>query len=242
MMRRFFAEPERCKGSHIELDERESQHLAQVLRARVGEGIVVLDGHGGIFECEVEKISKRSVTAAVRSRTRVDPLPYSIILVQAIPKGKVMEWIVQKATELGAKRILPIITERTVVEIEKESASGKVEKWRGIAIESIKQCGSPYLPTIDEPIAFTEALKRVSEGAIVASLQQGAREIWELQLKNHAQIWVGPEGDFAPDEMQRLVEKGVRPITLGPLVLRCDTAAVCSLALAAEKLRQTVIL
>jgi 16S rRNA (uracil1498-N3)-methyltransferase len=239
-MRRFFAEPERCEGSLIELDEYESQHLAQVLRTRVGEAVTVLNGHGGIFECEVEKIAKRSVRLAVRTKKQVPPLPYSLSLVQAIPKGKVMEWIVQKATELGAKRILPIITERTVVEIEKGSASGKVEKWRAIAIESIKQCGSPYLPSIDEPVNFAEALKRVSEGAIVASLHDGAREVRELDFKNQAQIWVGPEGDFTPGEMQKLVEKGVRPITLGPLVLRCDTAAVCSLALAGERLRQTV--
>src|SRR5215212_3976819 len=187
-MRRFFAEPERCQGSHIELDERESQHLGQVLRARVGEGVTVLNGHGGIFECEIEKIAKRTVSLAVRSKTQVNALPYSLSLVQAIPKGKVMEWIVQKATELGAKQILPIITERTVVEIEKGSAAGKVEKWRAIAIESIKQCGSPYLPNIRMPLNFTEALKQIATGAIVASLHEGAKEVHELNLKEQAQI------------------------------------------------------
>ena len=237
MNRRFFAEPERCQDSHIDLDEYESQHLAQVLRTRVGEAVTVLNGHGGIFECEVEKIAKRSVKLAIRSKTQVAPLPYSLGLVQAIPKGKVMEWIVQKATELGAKQILPIITERTVVEIEKDSAAGKVEKWRAIAIESIKQCGSPYLPNIGTPVNFAEALKQIGIGAIVASLHEGAREISDLTLKGQAQIWVGPEGDFSPREIQQLVEKGVLPVTLGPLVLRCDTAAVCALALAGEKLR-----
>src|SRR5258707_6918920 len=106
-MRRFFAEPERCKGAHIELDESESRHLTKVLRAEVGEAVTVLDGAGGVYECEVERFSKRNVHLIVRNRERRDPLPYDLTLFQAIPKGKVMEGIIQKATELGARRIVP---------------------------------------------------------------------------------------------------------------------------------------
>jgi 16S rRNA (uracil1498-N3)-methyltransferase len=239
-MRRFFAEPERCKGSEIELDEKESQHLAQVLRARVGEKVTVLDGVGGIFEGAVAKISKRHVTVAVEGKKRVPRLPYELILFQAIPKGKIMDWIVQKATELGARKIIPIETERTVVEIEKESAAGKVEKWRAIAIESIKQCGSPYLPEIAAPISFEKALTtRGKEFGVLASLHPGAREISEVELKSPCQIWIGPEGDFTTNEVELLVAGGIQPITLGPLVLRCDTAAICALALAGATLRAT---
>jgi 16S rRNA (uracil1498-N3)-methyltransferase len=236
MNRRFFAEAERCRGAEIELDEDESRHLAQVLRAKVGEAVTVLDGAGGVFECEVTRILKRSVVLVVKAKKVVAPLPYSLSLVQAIPKGKVMEWIVQKGTELGVKNILPILTERTVVEIGADSH--KVEKWRGIAIESIKQCGSAYLPRIEEPVSFSEALRKIEVGALVASLHEGTKEISELKLQAKTQIWVGPEGDFTASEVERLVEKGARPITLGPLVLRCDTAAICSLALAGQKLRE----
>jgi 16S rRNA (uracil1498-N3)-methyltransferase len=235
MNRRFFAELERCQGSRIELDEYESRHLAQVLRAKVGEAVTVLNGAGLIFDCQIEKISKRSVTLTVRAKKQIDPLPYGLELVQAIPKGKVMEWIVQKATELGAKKIQPIITERTVVEIEKDSA--KVEKWRAIAIESIKQCGSPYLPQIAAPLNFSEALKKLQPHALVASLHEGAKEIPDLKLDPQTQIWVGPEGDFTPEEINNLIQKGARAITLGPLVLRCDTAAIATLALAGTSLR-----
>src|SRR5437868_7705689 len=159
-MRRFFAEPERCKGSHIELDEAESRHLSQVLRAQVGEPVTILDGAGGVYECRIERVTKRNVHLAVESREKRPPLPYEITLFQAIPKGKVMEWIVQKATELGARRIVPILTERTVVEVGADSH--KVEKWRTIAIESIKQCGSPFLPKIEAPMEFPKALRHVS--------------------------------------------------------------------------------
>src|SRR6478752_4950377 len=108
-MRRFFAEPEHCKGSHIELDEAESRHLSQVLRAEVGEEVTVLDGAGGVYECAIDHFSKRNVHLLVKRRDHRDPLPYDLTLFQAIPKGKVMDWIVQKATELGARRIVPIL-------------------------------------------------------------------------------------------------------------------------------------
>jgi 16S rRNA (uracil1498-N3)-methyltransferase len=239
-MRRFFAEPERCKGSHIELDEAESRHLSQVLRAQAGERVTVLDGAGGVYDAEVATISKRNVGLKVVGRQRRDPLPYDLTLFQAIPKGKVMEWIVQKATELGARRIVPILTERTVVEVGADSH--KVEKWRTIAIESIKQCGSPYLPKIAAPIELAKAIKQVSGLPFVAALTPSAGEMDEYfgRDRRPVQIWIGPEGDFTPQEVEQLESAGVHPITLGPLVLRCDTAAVCALALAAHHLRKMV--
>jgi 16S rRNA (uracil1498-N3)-methyltransferase len=233
-MRRFFAEPDRCRSSQIELDENESKHLAQVFRARVGEEATVLNGAGDIFDCAIEKIAKRSVTLAIRSKKHIPPLPYELHLFQAIPKGKVMDWIVQKATELGARKIVPVITERTIV----DPHEAKIEKWRAIAIESIKQCGSPYLPEIAEPIPFKSAPK--TNFGLVASLHPGAREISDLKLQSACQIWVGPEGDFTPAEVEALLSSGVHPITLGPLVLRCDTAAVASLTLAGSALRNGV--
>lgn len=236
-MRRFFAEPGRCKSSHIELDEDESRHLAQVLRAQVGEEVTVLDGAGGVYESRIERVTKRNVYLAVEKRDHRDPLPYEITLFQAIPKGKVMEWIVQKATELGARRIVPILTERTVVDIHGDSH--KVEKWRAIAIESIKQCGSPYLPRIDPPMEFAKAARQVSGLPFVAALRPCAGEMHEYfgRDRRPVQIWVGPEGDFTPKEIEQLEWAGAHPITLGPLVLRCDTAAVSAITLAAHQLR-----
>jgi 16S rRNA (uracil1498-N3)-methyltransferase len=236
-MRRFFAEPNSCKGSHIGLDEAESRHLSQVLRAEVGEEVTVLDGAGGVYECAIDHFSKRNVHLLVKRRDHRDPLPYDLTLFQAIPKGKVMDWIVQKATELGARRIVPILTERTVVEVEADSH--KVEKWRAIAIESIKQCGSPYLPKIDAPIDFAKAVRQVSGLPLVAALTPCAGEMDEFfgRDRRPVQIWVGPEGDFTAHELEQLEWAGAHAFTLGPLVLRCDTAAVCALALAAHQLR-----
>lgn len=237
-MRRLFAEPDRCKGSHIELDESESRHAAQALRARVGDGFEVLDGAGHIFKCEVEALQKKSLRLKIMARSDAAYRPQNISLFQAVPKGKVMDWIVQKATELGVSRIVPVLTERTIVEIDEDSA--KVDKWRAIAIESIKQCGAPFLPQIEAPLPFPAALKRLTGLAFVAALHPQAGEIHEYigRDKRPAQIWVGPEGDFTPAELESLVSAGAHPITLGPLILRCDTAAVTSIALTAYHLRQ----
>jgi 16S rRNA (uracil1498-N3)-methyltransferase len=236
-MRRFFAEPGQRHGSRIELDERESHHILHVLRARVGEELTILDGQGLEHTCRIAQTSKRAVTVEITATKQHKPLPYDLTLFQAIPKGKVMDGIIQNATELGARRIVPILTERTIVEIDEDST--KVEKWRAIGIESIKQCGSPFLPRIDAPIQFAKALKQISGLPLVASLHPGAGEIHEFfgRDKRPVQIWVGPEGDFASNELEQLVQAGVHPITLGPLVLRCDTAAICGLALAAHHLR-----
>jgi 16S rRNA (uracil1498-N3)-methyltransferase len=238
-MRRFFADPERCRGSRIELDEEESHHAARVIRVREGEPVTVLNGAGGIFECAVESLSKRAVTLEVKSKSQAPPLPYQLTLVQSIPKGKVMDLIVQKATELGVVAIIPIVTERTIVEIAHESAETKTRKWRSIALEAIKQCGSPWLPRIEAPRHFAAALRSVGEiPSFVASLHEGAKEIGEhLKSPTPASIWIGPEGDFTPVEVESLITAGARPFTLGPLVLRCDTAAVASLAIFGQQMR-----
>jgi 16S rRNA (uracil1498-N3)-methyltransferase len=238
-MRRFFAEPQQCEGSQIRLDEHESQHLAQVLRGKPGEQVTILDGAGGVFNCEIAQVAKRRVDLNVLKRERISPLPYELILFQAIPKGKIMESIVQKATELGARRIVPILTERTVVDIDADSA--KVEKWRAVAIESIKQCGSAWLPKIEAPVQLKDALKKIGSFALVASLHEGASEIHQYfqgKSARHVQIWVGPEGDFTPAEVSELIQAGARAITLGPLTLRCDTAAIGALVLAAHYCRR----
>jgi len=236
-MRRLFAEPARCTGSTIELDELESRHAVQVLRARVGDEFQTLDGAGGVYDCEVEAIAKKSLRLKIFRKHQVERSPPGITLFQAIPKGKVMELIVQKATEIGASRIVPILTERTVVEIGSDSA--KIGRWRAIAIEAIKQCASPYLPQIESPLIFQNALKRISGLPLVAALHKDAGEIEEFFGRDQlpVQIWIGPEGDFTPAELSQLVSVGARPITLGPLVLRCDTAAIVSLGLLAHQLR-----
>ena len=157
-------------------------------------------------------------------------------------KGKMMELIVQKATELGAHRIVPILSARSVAHIEADDAAGKRDKWKGTAIEAIKQCGNAWLPSVEPPQSPQEFLARGDkcELSLIASLQRDARhprEHFQSFMTEHKRrpasvcVWVGPEGDFTPAEYNAIRASGALPITLGQLVLRSETAAVYCLSI-----------
>lgn len=248
-MRRFFVPPESSRGEVFELPEREARHALQVLRLGAGDELTVLDGSGGVMTCCVESATRRVVRIVVRERRHSPPLPCAITLVQAVPKGPAFESIVQKATELGVARIIPLFSERVVAHVNERDAAAKVEKWRQIAMESLKQCGSPWLPVIEPPVSFDKLMARFSETdfglsqsssfAVVCSLEERRRTLREAVLdfvtakQQHPKIvtvWIGPEGDFTPAEYATIGKVGAVPITLGPLVLRADTAAIACLA------------
>jgi 16S rRNA (uracil1498-N3)-methyltransferase len=236
-MHRFYVPPEQCGADVIHLGEAEAHHALRVLRLQVGEPVIVLDGAGHTFACAVRETTKRTVALAVQEKKFTPPLPCQITLLQAIPKAKAMDYIVQKATELGAARIVPILSERVVVQLDEREATAKAEKLQPVAIEAIKQCGSPWLTKIETPIALKTFLARGEQFdlPLVASLQEDRQSPREFIRQFHAQqqrlptsagVWIGPEGDFSPAEMELLRARGVRPITLGRLVLRSDTAAI----------------
>src|SRR5256885_2084393 len=139
-MHRFYLPPAECQKDSITLPERESHHAVNVLRLRPRARVVVLNGAGDELHCEVRQADRRAVSLKVVRKNAISPLPGQVTLVQAVTKGKAMDLIVQKATELGAHRIVPILSERAGAEV----ARGKVEKWEAIAIEAIKQCGSAW--------------------------------------------------------------------------------------------------
>jgi 16S rRNA (uracil1498-N3)-methyltransferase len=240
-MRRFYLPSEKCNSSTLLLTDREAYHASEVIRVRRGERVIVLDGAGREFICEVFAVSSREVSLRVISSKSVSPSPSRITLLQAVPKGKTFGLIVEKATELGAHRIVPILSERVVMQLDEESSAGKVEKWQQIAIESIKQCGSRWLPIIESPVTPQEYLARKEhfELALVASLHDAPRSPREVinafvsekgDLPKTICVWIGPEGDFTSAEMSVIKAAGASPITLGPLVLRSETAAIYCLS------------
>lgn len=240
-MRRFFLPPCEARGDLLTLSAGESHHAAGVLRVQPGDAVTVLDGAGGELFCRVRSVVRRAVTLDVIERRRRAEPWCRITLFQAIPKGAVMETIAEKAAELGAWRVMPVFTARCEVHLDAASATRKVEKWRHTAIEAVKQCGSPWLPEITAPLMFRDALasEPKCELSAFASLHAGAqppRSVMEKFIASHQRmprtlaIWIGPEGDFTPEELAALQSAGALPVTLGPRVLRCDTAAVSCLA------------
>ncbi len=242
-MHRFHISPGAANREEVTLSPEESHHALRVLRLGPGDRVTLLDGAGVEAGGAIIAADKRAVRVAVRERTVHPGLPCAVTLVQALPKGRLMDTIVEKATELGAARIVPLVTEHTVSRPDEAHAASKLEKWRTTAIEAVKQCGNPWLPHIEAPVTLADFLRREErfELGLVASLQPGTRTVRtvvaEFQTRENRRparlaIWVGPEGDFTLAEIEMLKTAGVQPITLGRLVLRCDTAAVALLALA----------
>jgi 16S rRNA (uracil1498-N3)-methyltransferase len=250
-MHRFYLPPEQCQSNDLILTERETHHALHVLRVRHGERLVVLDGAGQELLCEAQRPEHERIKLTVMQRNIIPPLPFQITLLQAIPKGKIIESIVQKATELGTYRIVPLLSDRVTTQLDDEGSASKVEKWRLAAIEAIKQCGSAWLPQVEMPVTPKNYLARGEKFdlPLIASLQndrQHPRERFETFHKEKRRmpgtvcVWIGPEGDFTPAEMSAIKSAGVLPITLGPLVLRSETAAIYSLSVINYELQSTL--
>ena len=240
-MHRFYLAPAQACGNQLTLGGREAHHALQVLRLRDGATVVVLDGAGQVLHCEVTGHTRDSLSLAVRERKLVPPPPCPITLVQAIPRGKIIEDIIQKATELGAARIVPLLSERVVTQLDPDDAKAKAEKWQHVALEAIKQCGSAWLPKVEVPLTPRAFLAREQgcELSLIGCLEEGSRHprVWldkffteHQRLPKSLSVWVGPEGDFSAAEYAAIQAAGALPITLGALVLRVETAAIYGLS------------
>ena len=247
-MHRFHLPPEQCRGATLTLTGSEAHHATRVVRLQMGESATVLDGAGGEFCCAVAEIGKREVALRLVEK-KVHPVPpCQITLLQAVPKGKIIEAIIEKATELGVHRIVPLLTERVATRLDGAGATEKGAKWQHVAIEAIKQCGAAWLPKVEVPVTLKEYLERGDrfELALVGALQGEASHPREYFRTYEAKagvppksvaIWIGPEGDLTREELNTILDTGAKPITLGPLVLRVETAAIYCLSFLNYELR-----
>ena len=231
-MARFYLPPAAWTAAPV-LTGEEARHLVQVLRIQPGAAITVFDGHGRRATAVVLTATRDQVTLQLGA-VLSPPAPRPVItLAQAIPKGKNMDLIVQKAVELGVAAIQPLVTNHTIV----QPADHKAAKWRRNALEACKQCGQDTLPVIAEPMAFIPWL--VSQGVadglrLIASLAPGARPLHEVLPAHPATtavtLLVGPEGDFSPTETAQALAAGFLPVSLGAITLRVETATIFCLA------------
>jgi 16S rRNA (uracil1498-N3)-methyltransferase len=229
---RFHLPPDQWNESPA-LTGDEARHLSQVLRIRAGETVTVFDGHGRRAEAEVLTVSRDRVPLKLGQHLTKSSVSPAITLAQAIPKGKNMDLIVQKAVELGITRIQPLVTRNTVV----QPGDGKADKWRRTALEACKQCGQDTLPAIDEPTTLERWLTQPGVPAhlrLIASLAPGAHPFREV-LRAHpgtkdATLLVGPEGDFTAEETTAAIHAGFIPVSLGDIVLRVETATLYCLS------------
>ncbi len=240
-MHRFYLPCEQCHAADLTLPEREARHAVQVLRLACGAPVVVLDGAGHELCCEVTMASPRAVCLRVRQRKEVAPPPFRITLLQAVPKGRVLEDIIEQATELGVHRVVPVLSERVVMRLNAEDRESKIGRWRQSAIEAIKQSGNAWLPRVDAPLTLEAFVARDEpfDLAMVGSLTDAPchlRERLREYVHGHQRlpvsvaVWIGPEGDFTALEMEAIKASGALPVSLGQRVLRCETAALYCLS------------
>ena len=245
---RSYCQPAQREPKEIILSSDESHHLVIVNRAAKGDTVVAFNGRGAEWICELADDSRSQAVLKVRFAQQAKPLPFEITLGQALPKGPHMDAIVRKATELGTAQIVPLESERTQVQLEGARSDKKIEKWQTAALEAAKQCGNPWLPEI-APVHKDTAFMESARGydlKLIASLQPGAKPLKAVLAAFQAAqgrppkkvLWlIGPEGDFTPAESSLAKSAGFEPITLGPLVLRCETAAIYALSVLSHELQ-----
>ena len=242
-MHRFYLAPENWNPDALVLTGTEAHHCRNVLRLEAGDKVVVFDGRGRELTGEITSSDSSVIRLRKLHEAQTPPLRCQITLAQAIPKGKNMDLIVQKAVEIGAAEIAPVISDRTVVRLDEENAASKQSKWQTVAIEAAKQCGQNWLPRVHVPQTMSQFFQhgRRFDLQLIGSLQSDAVHLKKI-LAEHPDrpksvlMLVGPEGDFTPAELALARSHGCRPITLGPIILRVETASIYCLSILSYEL------
>lgn len=227
--RRFFAD---IRGNFAIVEGEEAYHLLVVLRLKEGDEVELLTSEG-IWVGRIEDISKDRVKVSLILRKEIEPLPFEAILFQGVTKGRRIDWLVQKAAELGCKAFYPMITKYTVLQ---DVGDEKLKRWRKISQEASKQCGRPDVMEIKEPIGFDDAVKLSQEicGLRIAPCLRGEslplREVLLRERSERVIFFIGPEGGFSPQEVSSLISSGFKTVTLGPYILKSETASLMVLS------------
>lgn len=228
---RFFA-PSLSESGTLTLDGPEAHHLMHVLRIAAGEAVEVFDGRGLVVSAVVVAVRKRDVELRVVTSRRDAPPAREVILGTAVPKGDRFDWLIEKATELGVTRIVPLVTARSSV----DPRDGKLDKLRQTVIAACKQCGRNHLLELSPVTAWADFVRNElpHRAAFIAHLSPAANPPSASMLDHlpSTVLAIGPEGGFTNEEVALAVAAGAKPISLGPLVLRIETAAIALAALA----------
>lgn len=238
-MHHFFTEPSQIGEKEIRITGSDVNHIRNVLRMRPGEEVLVSDGQGKEYRCKLTDIADTSVTASIMWRLGGNAeLPSRITLFQGLPKGDKLEYIIQKCVELGAVRIVPVQTKRTVVKLDAKKEQLRRKRWTAISESAAKQSGRGIVPEIGAVTDFSQALAEAAEldvCLIPYELAQGMDRTKELinslRPGEDIAVFIGPEGGFSGEEIQQAVCAGINPVTLGKRILRTETAGMTVLSI-----------
>ncbi len=233
---RFYAAPSRFDRSTIILDPDESHHLARVLRLSEGARVFVFDGVGNEWECEIARVGRGE--AEIKLIRRLDDLVEShlnLTLAQAMIKGDKFDWVVQKATELGVTRIVPLITDHSDLRLARDSSGHRLARWQRIALESTKQCGRRKQVEFSDPIKFDDFCQSEKERNNLIFSEHGGLKVRDVGSKlgciGELNMSVASEGGWSEREIELSGRSGFIPVHLGSRILRTETAAIAAVIL-----------
>jgi 16S rRNA (uracil1498-N3)-methyltransferase len=230
---RVYVDAPLASGMRVTLQGSAAGHLTRVLRLRVGEALTVFNGAGGEYAASIEHAHAGRVAVAIGELRAIErESPLTLTLAQGVSRGERMDLVVQKATELGASGLAPVLAERSVVRLTAQQAERRLNHWRAIAIAACEQSGRNRLPAIASPVPLKDFL-RTSDGSMRLLLSPAApATLADLpRLVSAITVLIGPEGGLAEAEQEAAVAAGFKPVRLGPRVLRTETAAITALAL-----------
>lgn len=219
-------------GAELSLSEQAATHVARVLRLRPGAQVTLFNGDGGEFDATVELVSKKDVRVRVgEARDRDVESPLDLTLVQCISKGDRMDLTVQKAVELGVTKLIPVVSERTVVQLKGDREQRRMEHWRSIIRHACEQCGRNILPPMPDPVDLQDWLDRPPQGTGVVLDPTAGQGLGRLTpTDGKLVLLIGPEGGLAPRELEQVRAAGYQGVTMGPRIMRTETAALAALA------------
>lgn len=238
-MPRFFVEADQIRENDVVIKGSDVNHIRNVLRMTPGEEVTVSDGHGMDYFCKIEKIEKDEIVLGIVDNWHsFVELPSKIYLFQGLPKADKMEWIIQKAVELGVYEVVPVVTKRTVVKLDPKKEEKKLLRWQNIAESAAKQAGRALIPVVAECMTFDKALRMCNglDAALIPyekakGMQHARDQIRSIHGAHSVGIFIGPEGGFEESEIEAAKAAGAVPITLGRRILRTETAGLTMLSI-----------
>lgn len=239
-MRRFFTEPQNISENIAAIYE-DATHITKVLRMKAGDAILVFDGTGCEYICELLSINKDKCEAKILSSKFSEQEPKTRVnIYQGIPKSGKMEGIIQKSVELGVYSIIPVAMDRCVSKLEAgKKQDDKINRWNKVAIEAAKQCGRGIIPKVDAPMNFSDAIDKMSKAPLsimpyeilATSDNSNLKSILSENSATEISVIIGPEGGFSESEAALAKKSGIKLIGLGPRILRTETVSSAILAI-----------
>lgn len=237
-MRRLFMPIDKIEDDLIVIDASDAHYLINVLRLEEQDNLIIFDGKGTEYLVEIIKINNNQVEGLIKeTNLSGSDTGINVSLIQSIAKGDKMDYIIQKCTEIGVNKIIPVITERTIVKLDEKKKKTRKQRWQKIAIEAAKQSKRTIVPEISEVLTFEQLIEEIPENEKTLVLWEEEKEtklkdyLKEQENIKNINIIIGPEGGLSPKEVKQLLDKGVQSASLGSKILRTETAGLVALTI-----------